>query len=45
LAVVEGVFAEEERSIPAGVEDMQMAKLGDDMLGATRKKRRVKRKA
>jgi hypothetical protein len=44
LEIIQGVFDEDEAQIPAGVEDMQMEKIANKLLGASKKKRRVKRK-
>jgi hypothetical protein len=44
LEIIQGVFDEDEAQIPAGVEDMQMEKIANKMLGASKKKRKVKRK-
>lgn len=38
------MFDEEEESIPAGVEDAQLPKIENKLLGASKKKRKVKRK-
>jgi hypothetical protein len=38
------VFDEEEASIPAGVEDQELPKIANKLLGASKKKRKVKRK-
>ncbi|KAF2846569.1 hypothetical protein T440DRAFT_541266, partial [Plenodomus tracheiphilus IPT5] len=45
LAITQQVFDEEEASIPVGVEDMKMDKIPNKLLGASRKRRKVKRKA
>ncbi|EOA87914.1 hypothetical protein ACJQWK_08186 [Exserohilum turcicum] len=45
LAIIQQVFDEEEAQIPHGVEDMEMPKITNKLLGAANKKRRkVKRK-
>ncbi|KAF1829209.1 hypothetical protein BDW02DRAFT_561655 [Decorospora gaudefroyi] len=44
LVIIRRVFDEEEESIPAGVEDMQMPKIANKLLGANKKRRKVKRK-
>jgi hypothetical protein len=44
LEIIQGVFDEDEAQIPAGVEDMQMEKIANKLLGASKKKRKVKRK-
>jgi hypothetical protein len=44
LGIVQGVFDEEEAAIPVGVEDMHMDKIANKLLGASKKKRKVKRK-
>jgi len=38
------VFDEEEGNIPEGVEDVEMPKIANKLLGANKKKRKVKRK-
>jgi hypothetical protein len=44
LEIVQGVFDEEEAAIPAGVENVHMEKIANKLLGASKKKRKVKRK-
>jgi hypothetical protein len=44
LAIITRVFDEEEASIPAGVEDKDLPKIANKLLGASKKKRKVKRK-
>ncbi|KAJ4318285.1 hypothetical protein N0V94_004492 [Neodidymelliopsis sp. IMI 364377] len=44
LAIITRVFDEEEASIPAGVEDQELPKITNKLLGASKKKRKVKRK-
>jgi hypothetical protein len=44
LEIIQGVFDEDEAQIPAGVEDMHMEKIANKLLGASKKKRKVKRK-
>ncbi|KAJ4355043.1 hypothetical protein N0V95_003261 [Ascochyta clinopodiicola] len=44
LDTITQVFDEEEASIPQGVEDEELPKIGNKLLGASRKKKRVKRK-
>ncbi|KNG50999.1 rna polymerase iii subunit c17 protein [Stemphylium lycopersici] len=44
LAIIQHVFDEEEASIPAGVEYMEMPKIANKLLGANKKRRKVKRK-
>ncbi|KAF2791569.1 hypothetical protein K505DRAFT_280425 [Melanomma pulvis-pyrius CBS 109.77] len=45
LNLIGQVFDEEEGNIPEGVEDQDMEKIGNKLLGAARKKRGGKRKA
>ena len=45
LAIITQVFDEEEADIPAGVEDAVLEKLPNKLLGASRKKKKVKRRA
>ncbi|KAF2475483.1 uncharacterized protein BDR25DRAFT_279570 [Lindgomyces ingoldianus] len=45
LAIIQSVFEEQESSIPAGVEDIEMPKIKNKLEGAGKKKRRgIKRK-
>ena len=44
LAIIQQVFDEEEGNIPEGVEDVEMPKIANKLLGANKKKRKVKRK-
>lgn len=44
LATINAVFDEEESAIPEGAEDQKMEKLPNKLLGASKKKRKVKRK-
>ncbi|KAF1349253.1 hypothetical protein EJ07DRAFT_169551 [Lizonia empirigonia] len=44
LEIITRVFDEEEESIPAGVEDIDLPKISNKLLGASKKKRKVKRK-
>ena len=44
LEIIQGVFDEDEALIPAGAEDVKMEKIANKLLGASKKKRRVKRK-
>jgi hypothetical protein len=44
LTICQQVFDEEEAEIPDGVEDMQMEKVKDKLLGAKKGKRRGGRK-
>ncbi|KAF2873910.1 hypothetical protein BDV95DRAFT_605376 [Massariosphaeria phaeospora] len=44
LAIVQSVFDEEEAAIPAGVEDVDMEKIPNKLLGASRKRRRAVKK-
>lgn len=45
LAIIQQVFDEEEAQIPEGVEDVEMPKIANKLLGAAnKKKRKVKRK-
>ncbi|KAI4640215.1 uncharacterized protein J4E78_010687 [Alternaria triticimaculans] len=44
LAIIQQVFDEEEGGIPEGVEDMEMPKIANKLLGANKKRRKVKRK-
>lgn len=39
------MFDEEEASIPAGVEDQVLEKIDNKLLGAAKKKKKVKRRA
>ncbi|KAH8624182.1 hypothetical protein IG631_20921 [Alternaria alternata] len=43
--VIEEVFDEEEGNIPAGVENMEMPKIANKLLGANKKRRKAKKKA
>lgn len=45
LAITQHVFDEEEANIPQGVEDMKMDKISNKLLGASKKRRKVRRKA
>jgi hypothetical protein len=45
LNIINRVFDEEEASIPAGVEDQALDKIDNKLLGAAKKKKRVKRRA
>jgi len=45
LAIIHHVFEEEEASIPAGVENMEMPKIANKLLGANKKRRKAKKKA
>jgi hypothetical protein len=45
LAIIQQVFDEEEGNIPEGVEHMEMPKIANKLLGANKKRRKVKRKA
>jgi hypothetical protein len=45
MDIINRVFDEEEADIPEGVEDVEMEKLASDMVGATKKSRRPKKKA
>lgn len=44
LEIITRVFDEEEKSIPAGVEYADLPKISNKLLGASKKKRKVKRK-
>jgi hypothetical protein len=44
LGIIQQVFDEEEASIPAGVEYRHMEKIPNKLLGANKKRRKVKRK-
>jgi hypothetical protein len=44
LALITHVFQEEEAAIPAGVEDQELDKIANKLLGASKKKRRVVRR-
>ncbi|KAH6621740.1 HRDC-like protein [Boeremia exigua] len=45
LSRITHVFDEEEAGIPVGVEEQNLAKIDNKLLGAARKKRKVKRRA
>ncbi|KAJ4384994.1 hypothetical protein N0V86_000599 [Didymella sp. IMI 355093] len=45
LDTIQRVFDEEEASIPAGVEDQALEKIDNKLLGAAKKKKKVKRRA
>ena len=45
LAITQQVFDEEEGNIPAGVENMEMPKIANKLLGANKKRRKAKKKA
>ncbi|KAF2621949.1 hypothetical protein BU25DRAFT_415640 [Macroventuria anomochaeta] len=44
LSIITQVFEEEEASIPAGVEDAELPKIQNKLLGASKKKKKVKRR-
>lgn len=43
LSIIQQVLDEEEASIPAGVEDQAMDKIPNKLLGASKKRRKVKK--
>lgn len=45
LAKIKQVFEEEEGAVPEGIEDENLPKIENKLLGAAKKKRKVKRKA
>lgn len=44
MDIITRVFEEEETSIPQGVEDEQLGKIDNKLLGAAKKKKKVKRR-
>lgn len=44
LDIIQTVFAEEEASIPAGVEDQEMQKIEGKLLGAGKRARKARKK-
>lgn len=45
LSITQEVFEEDEAGIPEGVEHREMEKIPNKLLGASKKRRKVKRKA
>lgn len=46
VEIIQQVFEEEEAAIPEGVEDQEMEKISNKLLGASKKRKKVvKRKA